>query len=303
MNMPDRRTPGDPAEDWLRTQLTAQATDIPVMPPDIARIDARRRGIHRRRAGWAACAAAVAAGAVVTAVALAGGGERREVATPPPSTLPTASSAPGTEAPTPVVPGPPGTTSQPGGTTASGNPNPQDTPRGSPQGTPQGTSGTTPTNGGTGTTGATNTIAACTPDVLGVSASKEPADATEVRHLLLTVQNAGDKPCNLYNYPHVLLGDARTTAPVIEESNADPGKPVTLAPGAEAYAAMVLNGPMDEYEVKSISLTLHGSKLGTKAGKAVDVPMPVATLYANDFQRVTYWTTAPGFALDFVMSK
>ena len=66
---------------------------------------------------------------------------------------------------------------------------------------------------------------------------------------------------------------------------------------------MVLNGPMDEYEVRTIKLTLHGPALGSRAGGAMDVPMPVATLYANDFQRVTYWTTASGLALDFVMSR
>ncbi|MFE7109213.1 hypothetical protein ACFU98_00535 [Streptomyces sp. NPDC057575] len=33
------------------------------------------------------------------------------------------------------------------------------------------------------------------------------------------------------------------------------------------------------------------------------VPMPVDTLYADDGQLVTYWTTASGYALDFIMSK
>lgn len=60
---------------------------------------------------------------------------------------------------------------------------------------------------------------------------------------------------------------------------------------------------MDEYEAKSITLSLQGRKSGSSAGKPIDVPMPVPTLYANDFQRVTYWTTAPGYALDFIMSK
>jgi hypothetical protein len=146
-------------------------------------------------------------------------------------------------------------------------------------------------------------VAACTADKLKASASKEPVDATEMRHLLITVKNTGSTPCNLYHYPHVVLVNARSAAPVIEDSNGDPGKPVTLAPGKEAYAAMVLNGPMDEYKVTAIKLTLSGTKAGSKAGSPVDIPMPVPEMYANDFQRVTYWTTAPGFALDFVMSK
>ncbi|MFF5359881.1 DUF4232 domain-containing protein [Streptomyces scabiei] len=147
------------------------------------------------------------------------------------------------------------------------------------------------------------TIAACSQKVLGVSATKEPADSKDARHLLLTVQNAGDKKCNLYRYPLVRLGAGRNTAPVIKESDATPGVPVTLAPGQEAYAALLVNGPMDVYEAKSITLSLQGSQSGSTAGKPIDVPMPVPTLYANDFQRVTYWTTASGLALRFIMSQ
>ncbi|MFI1442303.1 DUF4232 domain-containing protein [Streptomyces fructofermentans] len=153
------------------------------------------------------------------------------------------------------------------------------------------------------TAGSTAAVPACTQEVLGVSAVKEPADSVDARHLLLTVQNAGDRKCKLYRYPLVRLGDGRTTAPVIEESDPDPGVPVTLAPGEEAYAGLLVNGPMDEYEAKSITLTLQGRRPGSNAGGPIDVPMPVETLYANDFQRVTYWTTAPGYALDFIMSK
>ena len=79
---------------------------------------------------------------------------------------------------------------------------------------------------------------------------------------------------------------------------------MTIAPGEEAHAALlVAGGARDEYEANSITLTLHGSKLGSKAGEPIDVPMPVDTLYADDGQLVTYWTTASGSALDFIMSK
>lgn len=157
-------------------------------------------------------------------------------------------------------------------------------------------------SGGSGDKG---TIAACSQDVLGVSSVKEPADSKEARHLLLIVQNAGDKKCNLYRYPLVRLGaDARTTVPVIKESDPNPGVPVTLAPGEEAYAALLVSGgARDEYEAKSITLSLQGRQLGSNAGKPIDVPMPAPTLYADDGQLVTYWTTASGFALDFIMSK
>ncbi|WP_254705605.1 DUF4232 domain-containing protein [Streptomyces vilmorinianum] len=161
------------------------------------------------------------------------------------------------------------------------------------------------TSGNTGGNGGSSTIAACTADDLAVSAVKEPADSKEARHLLITVQNAGAEKCNLYHYPLVQLGaDAQTTVPVIKDSNPDPGTPVTLAPGKEAHAALLVSGgARDEYEAKSITLRLQGSKPGSRASKPMDVPMPVNTLYADDGQLVTYWTTASGFALDFIMSK
>jgi hypothetical protein len=91
---------------------------------------------------------------------------------------------------------------------------------------------------------------------------------------------------------------------VIEDSDPHPGAPVTIAPGEEAYAALLVSGgARDEYEANSIILTLQGGKPGSKASKPIDVPMPVDTLYADDGQLVTYWATASGFALDFIMSK
>ncbi|MER5612004.1 DUF4232 domain-containing protein [Streptomyces sp. NPDC002215] len=167
---------------------------------------------------------------------------------------------------------------------------------------PEGTSGESE---GKGDSGGKATTAACTTEDLAVSAVKEPADSKEARHLLLTVQNAGDKKCDLYRYPLVRLGaDARTTVPVIKDSDPDAGRPVTIAPGEEAYAALLVSGgARDEYEAKSITLVLQRGKSGSGAGKPVDVPMPVDTLYADDGQLVTYWTTASGYALDFIMSK
>ncbi|MEV5982184.1 DUF4232 domain-containing protein [Streptomyces sp. NPDC052114] len=165
--------------------------------------------------------------------------------------------------------------------------------------------GGTPDADGTPDAGGKKTVAACTEDVLSVSATKEPADSKDARHLLITVQNAGDEKCDLYHYPYVQLGaDAQSTVPVIKDSEPDPGKPVTIAPGGEAHAALlVAGGGRDEYEVNSIALGLQGSKPGTDASEPIDVPMPVDTLYADDGQLVTYWTTASGMALDFIMSK
>jgi hypothetical protein len=170
---------------------------------------------------------------------------------------------------------------------------------------PGGESGVTGgSDGSGGGNGDTATVAACTADDLGVSATMEPADSKDARHLLLTVQNAGDKKCNVYHYPYVEIGDAQRPTPVIKDSDPDPGQPTTIAPGQEAHAAvLVAGGGMDEYPAKKITLTLQGSNPGSKAGKPIDVPMPVDTLYADDGQLVTYWTPASGSALDFIMSK
>lgn len=160
-------------------------------------------------------------------------------------------------------------------------------------------------NGGRDDSGEQAAIAACAQDALAVSAVKEPADSKEARHLLITVQNVGDGTCNLYHYPYLRLGaDAQTTVPVIKDSAPDPGAPVTIAPGEEAYAALLVSGGgRDEYEANSVTLSLQGAQPGSTAGGPVDVPLPVGTLYADDGQLVTYWTTASGMALDFIMSK
>ncbi|WP_327319144.1 DUF4232 domain-containing protein [Streptomyces sp. NBC_01235] len=170
---------------------------------------------------------------------------------------------------------------------------------------PSGISSNTGGNGGSdhaGGAGGDSATAACAEADLAYSATNEDKQGEPVRHLLLTVQNAGDKKCNVYHYPYVKIGNAQAPTPVIKDS--DPKALATLAPGEEAYAALlVAGGARDEYEAKSITLTLHGSKLGSKAGAPVDVPMPVDKLYADDGQLVTYWTTASGYALDFIMSK
>ncbi|MEU3096399.1 DUF4232 domain-containing protein [Streptomyces sp. NPDC006967] len=148
-------------------------------------------------------------------------------------------------------------------------------------------------------------IAPCTGDNLAASSVREPASSKEARQLLLTVQNVGDRKCDLYHYPHVRLGaDARAMVPVIEDSSPDPGRPVTIAPMEEAHVALlVAGGARDEYEARSITLTLHGRTLGSKGSGAIDVPLPDGPLYADDGQLVTYWTTASGGALDFIMSR
>jgi hypothetical protein len=161
------------------------------------------------------------------------------------------------------------------------------------------------TGGSADSGGDEGTVAACSAEALSVSATKEPVDGDATRHLVITVQNTGDEQCHLHHYPHVRLGaDATSTVPVIEDSAPEPGKPVTVAPGEEAHAALLVSGgARDEYEVDTVTLSLQGTRPGSSVSGPVDVPLPVDTLYADDGQLVTYWTTASGLALDFITSK
>ncbi|MCY0926799.1 DUF4232 domain-containing protein [Streptomyces sp. H27-H1] len=168
---------------------------------------------------------------------------------------------------------------------------------------PGATPSLTPGPGATGT-GDNGATSVCADGDLTITATSEDAKGNPPRHILLTATNTGTRACNVYRFPHVQLGGARTLVPELEDS-ADPAAPaVALAPGKQAYAAMVLTGPMDEAPAKSMYVRLQDRKAGSNAGESIEVALPgVDTLYYNDFARVTHWMTASGPALRFVMSS
>lgn len=195
---------------------------------------------------------------------------------------------------------------------ATGSPKPDGSgpakPGGGADGTGGGQGGTG--DGGRGGTGGdagkgdSATVAACAEDDLSFSAATEDTEGEPVRHLLLTVTNAGDKKCNVYHYPTVRLGaDAQAPVAVIKES--DPKALATLAPGEEAYAALLVSGgARDTYEANTIIVSLQGRKPGSTASGPIHVDLPgVDSLTADDGARVTYWMTASGLALRFIMSS
>ncbi|MFH8370512.1 DUF4232 domain-containing protein [Streptomyces sp. NPDC018031] len=176
--------------------------------------------------------------------------------------------------------------------------------------TPGGTGSVKP-GGGSGDTGGSDAggdgdaaaVTACAGDALSFSATNESQEGEAVRHLLLTVTNVGDKKCNVHHYPEVWLGsDAQAPVAVIKDS--DPQALATLAPGAEAYAAVLVSGgARDTYEADSITLGLQDREPGSTVGDPIDVDLPgVDSLTADDGARVTYWMTASGLALRFVTS-
>ncbi|MFG3513006.1 DUF4232 domain-containing protein [Streptomyces bobili] len=164
--------------------------------------------------------------------------------------------------------------------------------------TPKGSSGGA--GGGSG-----GTVPACAAEDLSFGTTLEDGKGEVPKHLLITVTNAGDKKCNVYHYPHIFLGDyaeARYPMDVYEDSDPKSG-PVSLAPGDEAYAAMLASSvPMDQYETNAITLLLHGRDLGGDGSEPIGVELPRVVAF-DDGARVTYWTTASGYALDFIMSS
>ncbi|GGV35915.1 hypothetical protein GCM10010495_61160 [Kitasatospora herbaricolor] len=172
---------------------------------------------------------------------------------------------------------------------------------------PGATAPATPT-AGAGSTGGTGradgSTAACAKGDLSLSATNEDEKGRQVRHLLLTVTNVGTRKCNLYNYPYVQMGaDAQAPVAVIEDS--DPKALASLAPGEKAYAALLVSGGhRDTYEAKYVSLTLQGPRLGSHVGESIRAGMPgIDSLTVDDGGRVTYWMTASGLALRFIMSS
>ncbi|MFJ8990970.1 DUF4232 domain-containing protein [Streptomyces sp. NPDC102279] len=175
-------------------------------------------------------------------------------------------------------------------------------PDGASSSKPSGSSSSTAGNGGDDEAKADGTAACAEADLSFATANQDEA-GDQVRHLLLTVTNAGNKTCTVYGYPRVQLGaDAQAPVALIKES--DPKALARLAPGDEANAALLVSGGQrDTYEAHTISVVLQGRKHGSTASRPIDFPMPgVDTLTVDDGGRVTYWMTPSGLALDFIMS-
>ncbi|MEU9146009.1 DUF4232 domain-containing protein [Streptomyces sp. NPDC048349] len=158
--------------------------------------------------------------------------------------------------------------------------------------------------GGNGGGNGDGAIAPCTAAGVSVSATNEDEKGATVKHLLLTLTNISGKKCTVHHYPSVLVGtDAQAPVPVIKDS--DPKALATLAPGEKAHAALLVRGGhRDEYPAYSLVVTLQGPKLGDREPESIKVALPgVDVVWADDGARVTYWTTASGYALDFIMSS
>ncbi|MEU6984546.1 DUF4232 domain-containing protein [Streptomyces sp. NPDC046324] len=114
-----------------------------------------------------------------------------------------------------------------------------------------------------------------------------------INHLLLTVTNTGSRACNAYGAPFVGFDDAQAPIARIEESR--PQAVATLAPGASAYASVVLSGERsgdpDAHGRTVRTVSVHfapGDGSGGSVGSGRTVAAPSGT-YADDDARVSYW--------------
>ncbi|MEV6954639.1 DUF4232 domain-containing protein [Streptomyces sp. NPDC051183] len=111
--------------------------------------------------------------------------------------------------------------------------------------------------------------------------------------LLLSVKNVGDKPCTLKSHPVLRLNDGNGRL-VGVFANSKPQQWVTLAPGKEAYAGLLLRQSNKEVStfVKNMAFAPHGQRPDNNTGEGLLLQMPQGGVYVDDKARVTYWNSS-----------
>lgn len=111
--------------------------------------------------------------------------------------------------------------------------------------------------------------------------------------LLLTVTNTGTKPCTLRTHPVLRLEDGHGRL-VSVFAHSKPQTEVTLAPGKEAYAGLLLRQSDKSVStlVKNMALAPHGQRPDHNTGEGVLLEMPKGGVYVDDKARVTYWNSS-----------
>lgn len=76
--------------------------------------------------------------------------------------------------------------------------------------------------------------------------------------------------------------------------NSKPTPEVTLAPGKEAYAGLLLRQSNKDVStlVKDMALAPHGQSPDKNTGEGVLLAMPKGGVYVDDKARVTYWNSS-----------
>ncbi|MFI6645825.1 DUF4232 domain-containing protein [Streptomyces sp. NPDC050504] len=119
-----------------------------------------------------------------------------------------------------------------------------------------------------------------------------------LNHMLITVTNKSGKYCDLYGYPAVRFGEAKSVPPVMEESK--PQAVTTLAPGESGYAGVILSAGDGSggngRTVRTLAIGFSDREGNARTGMA-DAKLPKGGTYVDDALRVTYWLTSADDAL------
>lgn len=133
----------------------------------------------------------------------------------------------------------------------------------------------------------------CPDDYTEVTVDWAVSPTKDDSKLLLTVTNTSDKPCMLRTYPVLRLDDGNGRLVAVFESS-KPQAEVTLAPGKEAYAGLLLRQSNKDVSsrVNDMALAPHGQSPDSNTGEGVLLEMPKGGVYADNMVRVTYWNSS-----------
>ncbi|MFD7029564.1 DUF4232 domain-containing protein [Streptomyces sp. NPDC059917] len=217
-----------------------------------------RRTTHARTLG----ALGLAAAALLAATACGPGGDKAGAAkSPTPSASPSASSSTSTSSPT----APPASAKPSAAASSPGRP-------GEAEGDSKGIDGN------------------CSDDDTRVTVEWAVPPVKDDSKLLLTVTNVGTKPCALRSYPVLRLGNGHGRLVGVFAAS-KPRTEVTLAPGKQAYAGLLLRQGNKEAGtlVTDMALAPHGQSPSADTGEGLLLQMPKGGVYVDDKARVTYW--------------
>ncbi|MBU6535769.1 DUF4232 domain-containing protein [Streptomyces sp. NPDC057245] len=154
------------------------------------------------------------------------------------------------------------------------------------------------------TTTATATTSSDEPVTQACTAANSDTTVSEVprplNHLLLTVTNTGDTPCNAYYAPALRFDDSQAATPVLESSK--PQAVVTLAPGESGYAGILTSLPTGEGTNGHTATTLEVHFKDRADEDTNDWPtltLPGNGVYLDSTATVTYWQSDLNDALSY----
>ncbi|MFD3781524.1 DUF4232 domain-containing protein [Streptomyces sp. NPDC058612] len=133
----------------------------------------------------------------------------------------------------------------------------------------------------------------CTDEYTDVKVEWAVPPVKDDSRLLLVVTNTGTEPCTLRTHPVLRPKDGHGRL-VGVFMNSGPQAEVTLAPGKEAYAGLLLRQSSKDVStlVKDMALAPHGQSPDSPTGEGVLLEMPKGGVYVDDTARVTYWNSS-----------